>query len=413
MTAGWLIIADDLTGAADCGIEFAKRGVQAVVTWNRDVGDAQVLSIDAGTRGLPAEQAARRQAEVMASHYSPGRQIYKKIDSTLRGQPAAELAALLRFEPAYSNSGRRLAIVAPAFPGTGRETINGHVWMQGVPLEKTPLWERDHTYENANLSDMLASAHLTSEVLPLDKIAAGPQAIAGFLLKARQCGLHAVVCDAKSQSDLAAVAAGSITMSDDVIWVGSAGLASALASVQCGPPKAASVPAATGRKNVLIVVGTLAEASRLQARTLVENGSVHHVVVSPDALLAGPNAPEWQERARELSQHLAAERDVLLEISISDHPDLSRGPMLAEQLAHLIAPEHGKFESVIATGGDTVYALLEKLGAHSIRLIDEVEPGVPLGVTDGDVSIRVITKAGAFGDAHTLKRSLERLHRGN
>jgi uncharacterized protein YgbK (DUF1537 family) len=44
-------------------------------------------------------------------------------------------------------------------------------------------------------------------------------------------------------------------------------------------------------------------------------------------------------------------------------------------------------------------------------LLDEVEPGVPLGMTVGAVSIPVVTKAGAFGDAQSLRRSLERLHR--
>jgi uncharacterized protein YgbK (DUF1537 family) len=40
-----------------------------------------------------------------------------------------------------------------------------------------------------------------------------------------------------------------------------------------------------------------------------------------------------------------------------------------------------------------------------------VEPGVPLGITLGKVSIPLVTKAGAFGDAGTLRRCLERLGR--
>ncbi|MFC7555203.1 four-carbon acid sugar kinase family protein [Pseudoroseomonas wenyumeiae] len=29
----WLILADDLTGAADCAVAFARRGHAAAVTW--------------------------------------------------------------------------------------------------------------------------------------------------------------------------------------------------------------------------------------------------------------------------------------------------------------------------------------------------------------------------------------------
>jgi len=47
---------------------------------------------------------------------------------------------------------------------------------------------------------------------------------------------------------------------------------------------------------------------------------------------------------------------------------------------------------------------------HSIRLHDEVEPGVPWALPS-ERTAALVTKAGAFGDAHTLRRSLERLHR--
>jgi uncharacterized protein YgbK (DUF1537 family) len=161
---------------------------------------------------------------------------------------------------------------------------------------------------------------------------------------------------------------------------------------------------------VLVVIGTLAEASRLQARTLVEAGLVRHLSVSPDALFAGPGSSAWQQASKELAAHFAAHQDVLLELEQAANPDLSRGTLLAERLAAFIESAGNAFAGLVATGGDTVYALLSKLGVHGIRLLDEVEPGVPLGITVGAVRIPLVSKAGAFGDAHTLRRSLERLH---
>jgi len=106
MTARWLIVADDLTGAADCAIAFAKRGMAAVVSWGErawgerasgeGIADAAVLSVDADSRRFPAAQAAARQLAAQAAHWRAGTRLYKKIDSTLRGQPAAELAAQLQ-----------------------------------------------------------------------------------------------------------------------------------------------------------------------------------------------------------------------------------------------------------------------------------------------------------------------------
>jgi uncharacterized protein YgbK (DUF1537 family) len=411
VTSRWLIIADDLTGAADCAIAFAKRGLESVVAWDqhREAGGVPVLSVDAGTRSLSPEQAAKLQVDVLASHYCPGLHLYKKIDSTLRGQPAAELAALLAYAPAYASGRPRLAIVAPAFPLAGRITLNGSIIVQGVPLEQTPLWARDHTYASANLVEVLCSAGLSAETLSLATIAQGAEAVNKQFASARRRGLAAVVCDAKTEADLSVAAAASQAMADEIIFVGSAGLAAELASLESCAATPAPLSAHTGRKSVLVVVGSLAETSRLQARTLVQSGLVRHVVVSPGTLFDGSCTQAWQERSQQLAQYLAAKEDVLLELELTANPNLACGTKLAAKLAEFVAGA-GSFGAVIATGGDTVYALLSKLGVHSIRLLDEVEPGMPLGQTVGAVCIPVVTKAGAFGDAHSLRRSLERLH---
>jgi len=415
MTARWLIVADDLTGAADCAIPFARRGLDTVVSWGGDPGEAaQVLSIDADTRQLPAAEAAARQVAALAAHWRPGVRLYKKLDSTLRGQPAAELAAQL--SALASGAGRRapLAVVAPAFPATGRVTQGGRILVDGLPLEGTPLWARDHSYASAALPDVLASAGLTAEVIALDDIRAGPGPVLDRMRGAERRGAAAVVCDCTSHADLAVVAAASRQLVGTV-WVGSAGLAAALAAME----HLENAPASMGRplrtqvaRPVLTVVGSLAEASRRQARALVESRFVTHVAAAPEILLAGARAPGYRAMAQVLSDTLAAGEDVLLETVPSASPDLARGAELAASLAALVAPVAPAIGALVATGGQTARALLSRLGVHGIRLLDEVEPGVPLGITLGALSIPVVTKAGEFGDADTLCRCLARLEDG-
>jgi D-threonate/D-erythronate kinase len=53
--------------------------------------------------------------------------------------------------------------------------------------------------------------------------------------------------------------------------------------------------------------------------------------------------------------------------------------------------------------------LLSRLGVNGIRLADEIEPGVSLGLTLGKLTVPVATKAGAFGDKLSLIRMSERL----
>src|SRR5689334_5839685 len=92
-----LIVADDLSGAADCAVSFAVRGLYTEVVIEPSAGfapSADVVSIDANTRHLSPVDARRETERLVRAH---GRRpwCFKKIDSTLRGNAAAEIAAAL------------------------------------------------------------------------------------------------------------------------------------------------------------------------------------------------------------------------------------------------------------------------------------------------------------------------------
>ena len=407
----WLILADDLTGAADCGIAFAKHGGSVEVIWSEAApagssAKADVLAVDVDSRALGPVDAAARHVAAQRAHVSPQTRLYKKIDSTLRGQPAAELAAQLA---ALAQAGRApFAIVAPAFPAAGRVTLGGRVVVNGDPLEETPLWARDHTYANASLPDILASNGVSAEVATLAEVRAGVGALASRMRAARARGAAALVCDCIALSDLDAVAEASLQL-DDVVWVGSAGLAVALARLTAAA-NAGPAPAPTRAGAALVVVGSAADASRMQARALVESGRVIHLVVSPQTLQSGPTSALWRDAAAALAQGLRDGRDTLLQIDETAPVDLAQGAALAASLAELASQAGSAIGALVLTGGETARAMLIRLGLHGIRLIDEVEAGVPLGVSVGVREIPVVTKAGAFGGADTLHRCLDRLH---
>jgi uncharacterized protein YgbK (DUF1537 family) len=133
------------------------------------------------------------------------------------------------------------------------------------------------------------------------------------------------------------------------------------------------------------------------------------VAITPDILFAGAGTPGWEEAVRALRTAAASGKPVLVEIAHEASPDLRRGAELAGRLAELVEVAIPKIAALFATGGETACALLSRLGVTGIRLLDEAEPGVPLGVTLGARRVPVITKAGAFGDALTLRRCLAKL----
>lgn len=406
----WLIIADDLTGAADCGIAFAKVGLDSVVTWEDVAPSCEVLTIDTDSRRLAAEAAAARQVTALEAQLRPDMLVYKKIDSTLRGQPAAELAAQLAALARDGGRAAPMAVIAPAFPGTGRTTEGGRVLINGQPLEETPLWAREHSYHSSHLPTVLAGVGLSSREIPLSVVGSGTAAIHAAMAHARHEGMAAVVCDAASEADLAAIAEASLAMRDSVLWVGSGGLAVHLARQTAPRPDRPTSPhPSVGRRPVLVAVGSLAEASRRQARHLIETGLVESVMVGPADLLAGAGTERWHEIQVELAGRLGQGRDMLVEIAATANPDLTQGRQLAALFARLVKPAMPSVGGLVVTGGDTGCALLSELGVQGIRLADEVEPGVPCGMTIGPLALPVVSKAGAFGDDLTLRRAMARL----
>jgi uncharacterized protein YgbK (DUF1537 family) len=68
-------------------------------------------------------------------------------------------------------------------------------------------------------------------------------------------------------------------------------------------------------------------------------------------------------------------------------------------------------DALVVTGGYTARRLLERLDVPELRVCGELEPGIPWCTIEGPVPT-VVTKAGGFGDAGTLRRLVDRLRRG-
>ena len=400
-----LVVADDLSGAADCGIAFVRSGLSTVVMFSGDatpVAAADTLALDADSRHLPQVEAAAIHQRLVRRHLSDGVLLYKKIDSTLRGNIAAELAAVIPLAGT--------AIVAPAFPDTGRTTRDGRVHVNDVPLEATEIWQREKLTGVADIAAMLAQAGVRPVRVGLSLVRAEQAALQQALESMAQGGANAIVCDAETNQDLGAIATASARMTCRHFWVGSAGLAHHLAPAAGIVATPASPVTIVPGGPVLVAVGSLSAVSRGQARRLAQEPSVASVIVASEALRKGEFHPAWQIAASALETALRSRDDVLLAIDTGDKPDLSEGWALCEALGRLVLPFAGRLGAVVATGGETARALLTAMGAAGLRLAYEIEPGVVQSTTEGGRRLPVVTKAGAFGTPETLVHCRAVLH---
>ncbi|HEX3635208.1 MAG TPA: four-carbon acid sugar kinase family protein [Paraburkholderia sp.] len=397
-----LIIADDLSGAADCAIAFAGAGRSTAVTLNasRAMGAAEVIAVDTDTRRMPPAEAAHCTGAAWLAQRGPGRRLYKKIDSTLRGNWAAEVAAL---QPLAG-----LAIVATAFPATGRTVRGGRVLVRGVPLENTETWKLEHAAHSADLNAMVEAVGLRTAPLGVDALRGDPTALRDAIAAVASSGAQALIVDAETDADLRALAQVTASMDEALFWVGSGGLARELASLsdlfdvaaqaaQDAPPEPEQE-----RRAILILVGSLSAVSEQQCAMLRERAGVSELIVPPVVLRAGEPHLEWAGWQARVGAHLSAHTDLLVRIGRDDLFDPAEGALLSAALASLVAPFFTHLSGLIATGGETARAMLGTAGIDSLQLLSEIEPGVAVGRPHGNPRLTIVTKAGAFGSEHAL-----------
>ena len=221
-----LLVADDLTGACDAAVHFAIRGVRpAAVLFARGtaVAGARVLAVSTESRDLPPAEIRRALAGVAEEF--PGdaaARVFKKIDSTLRGNTGLEIAAAMELFHCDA------AVVCPAFPRLHRVVEDGFLRVTSAP-EFAPI-------------DVAARLQLQSG------IACAQTRVDGITANL-SAGSRLVSVDANSDDDLDRIAAAILPMGRRILWAGSAGLASALARClgEASVPHCACPPARARR----------------------------------------------------------------------------------------------------------------------------------------------------------------------
>ncbi|MFN7931960.1 MAG: four-carbon acid sugar kinase family protein [Bryobacteraceae bacterium] len=126
--AGWMAVADDLTGSADTGSPFAERGYSSYIWLHacEPLSECDVPVFETTSRHCAPEEAYRRVREAIERFRRPGDRVFKKLDSTWKGNLGAELRAL------HDATGAEV-LLSPAHPRMGRTLLNGELYLHGEP----------------------------------------------------------------------------------------------------------------------------------------------------------------------------------------------------------------------------------------------------------------------------------------
>ena len=347
------LLADDLTGALDTAAEFVAL-TGSVGTFWRGAIPARLpanAALDSGTRERSPSAVARIVRD-LSRHLIGGTIAFKKIDSLLRGPTIVEIAACAAAWP--------YCVLAPAFPYQDRITKGGRQYVRHAGADWVTAGD-----------DLLAalSAHpgrLDAELLP---------------------GI--TVFDAANDDDLLSVVATVRRCPHPVLWIGTGGLAQALASGTASRPATAPLP--------LPILGLFGSD---QSATAAQLAACHeHWTVLAESDPRG---------ADQIVAGLVTSGIALASFALpADTPRAVAALQIGVQLDRLTATLDPPGTLIVA-GGETLRRVCQSLGATSLQVEGCLVPGVPCSRLQGGRwnGVTVVSKSGAFGHPRLLRELL-------
>lgn len=388
-----VVIADDFTGANDAGVSLALSGKKVSVAFQTPfTDDTDALVINSDSRAMKASEAAEKLTQYAIDVHA-ARWLIKKIDSTLRGNPGAEVEALLRL------SGKGQAIIAPAFPAAGRTTEEGLCLVNGVPVTETEFASDPKTpVRHAQVAKVLAEqTRLKSRVVTPAELAT-----------ALTSDARLVIVDAQTDAELDQIINTAFACDEKPLLVGSAGLCDALARRLATP------------RQLLAVIGSMSEIAQKQIQRVRGQHNVSTVLIDINDVFNGTMAGYQQQIARALAAgqhcvvHTCADTQARHQIeTLCQQRGLSRAALGETISAFLGALTRNALETrrpaaLYVSGGDVAMAVASALNAQGFAISGQVAQCVPFGRFLGcRWQGPVMTKAGGFGTETTL---LEVLH---
>lgn len=336
-----IVIADDLTGAAEIAGICLRFGLRAAISLNGELPVRQGVSIICtDTRSMNKEQARQLTTAIM-KEIGERPVFYKKIDSVCRGHVLDELLIEMQ------GTNKQRAIVVPANPSLGRTIDNGKYYIYGVPVSETDF---------ANDPEFPAQSSLVVDMLN----AKGKEiSVAKHADHLQEKGI--IIGEATSNEDIHAWA---YKAERDDILAGAGDFFTALLQRDC---QLVEMDQPEIQSPYLYISGTSFNGSRDFISTIKANRQT--VVYLPVAI----DDESWLSIANEI---LLKKQKMVLAIdpATGDKTDAQTlRSVMAKQVQQLLQQETVK--EILIEGGATAAAILKELGIETLEAAYEWQRG--------------------------------------
>ncbi|MBU8878288.1 four-carbon acid sugar kinase family protein [Bacillus sp. FJAT-29790] len=421
------IIADDLTGASDSAVQFAKQGLNTTVLFSNTQLQsthlsADVIVLNSDSRALNSEKAYEVVFNISNQLNNLNiSNVFKKVDSTMRGNIGPEIDAVMDVFKINTS------FVVPAFPKSNRTTINGIHYVDGVPLEETEIaHDPACPVKESHLPTLLQEQSKRKvELISISDVQKGKSHLyekMNTLASTAQSKI--IIIDATTDKELKTIVEAAQLLNEKFLWVGSAGIASHLSSTGNSEESLRKVQVGE-RLPVLVVAGSVKSITHRQIQELKEKHNAEEIVISPEEFFYEDRRKLEMERIVKAGQALLEKGDLVVSTNreqetINRVKDLQQSLGLSNfDVGHTIAEAMGEIAGqlieskricgAVLTGGDIAAATCKVLNGEGIQVIGEVEAGIPYGKLFGGLydGLPLVTKAGAFGTEQALAKALQ------
>lgn len=415
------IIADDLTGANDTALQFHMHGATTQILLNNEVEllnekGTMTWAISTESRNVDPETAyhnVKNATKMFAENLNPDF-FYKKIDSTIRGNIAIEVLAILEVLEWDAS------IIIPAFPTEGRVTIGGYHLLKGIPIERTEMARDPHSpIRESHLPTLLKSQldesyeHLVG-LIELRTVIKGAGPILMALNELIKEGKKLIVVDAVSTTDIEQVVLAMNKSDYKILPTGTAAAAQVLSNLWYKDITPQHINKTIPELPKLVVSGSATEITAKQIKRLEECDEFENTLFIEVDL---KDMIKWnfEELTERISNNLIQNHIVVVHTSdlITDFDGFSEellnaeltkaslAALITDYLAELTKRVLEKRQAILITlGGETSYKCCHAIGATQLQLIDEVVPAIALSLDHN--AQWIVTKSGNLGGINTL-----------
>ncbi|MBA7562140.1 four-carbon acid sugar kinase family protein [Candidatus Atribacteria bacterium 1244-E10-H5-B2] len=422
------IIADDLTGANDTGVQFTKKGYNSKVSiFNKQStiiipDNLDVFVVDTETRELKSKIAREKLRNILKKlNIDKNDMIYKKVDSTLRGNVGDEIEEIMNILK------KDICVFSPSFPSHKRITIGGYLVVDEEPLGSSEYSSNNLKQEENSFIPFLLKKQTDFSVgqIDLKDVVKGQKTILSKINKLYQKGNKIIVIDSTSEQHLADIFSSGLKFDGLVLFSGSAGLANHFPNV-CNKNEDLKINIENNKSPVIVVAGSRNSILEDQINYIKNKLDFYELKIDLEQILSNKDlildnyttkCIQIIRNKRDLVIHTNAiynekkliNKKLMLKHNLSFRElEIYIKTFLGELTAKIL--KNSCVRNLILTGGDVALGVCKELNIYNMNIVDELLPGIPLAIANyKNYKLNIITKAGGFGKEDTLYNLINKL----